>query len=49
MRQRRMWLADKMELTRTVNLLEALKSRVKNDPRYASIKVALAAGRPTSS
>ena len=39
-----MWLADKLETTRTVNLLEALKSRVNNDPRYASIKVALAAG-----
>ena len=34
-------LADKRETTRTGNLLEALKSRVKND-RYASIKVALA-------
>ena len=37
-------IADEMETTRTVNLLEASASRVSDDPPDASIKVALAAG-----
>ena len=39
-----MSIADEMETTRTVNLLEAAASRVSDDPPFASRKVALAAG-----